>query len=235
MVDENELRRVVGLADVCELLASATPFPNENLANALADGGLAGDALACLEDCGVAHDQAVAACSSWDRLVGQSASAILADIRRTHSLLFVRQGSGVAVWPYESAFLHVRAGKTGEPALFRGPVTLEVEQAMREVGVLPRDSRVEPCDSVWDEFMFLSYLFGNEADALNSGDAEAVALYRGRSAAFAERHALRWMPGFFGAIERKLSDVAEPESASHLFYGGLCSYGTCVMELLSRD
>lgn len=233
MVDENQLRKVIGLADACELLASATPFPGEDLASALMDGGLAEDARACLEDCGMAPDEAAAVCAPWSRLVGQSAGSILADMRRTHSLLFVRQGSGVAVWPYESAYLHVEAGREGEPALFRSSVTLDVEKAMREAGVLPKDSRVEPCDSVWDEFMFLSYLLGNEASALNSGDAEAAELHRGRAAAFAERHAARWLPGFFSAVEHRLPDVAKPDSASQLFFGGLCAYGRCVMGLVS--
>ena len=139
-----------------------------------------------------------------------------------------------AVWPYESAFLHVEAGRDGEPALFRSAVTLDVEKAMREAGGLPPDARTEPCDSVWDEFMFLSYLFGSEAEALDADDAEAAEQFRGRARAFVGDHASRWLPGFFDAVARELPGVADPESAPALFYRGLCSYGACVMDAVAR-
>ncbi len=246
MTDERDLREAIGLADACELLASVSIFPNDILADALFDGRLAGDARSCLEDCGIDPDEAAVICEPWERLVGKDRDTTLAHLRRTHSLLFVRQGDGVAVWPYESAFLHAEAGKDGEPALFRSAVTLDVEKMMREAGGLPQDARTEPCDSVWDEFMFLSYLFGSEADALNADDEEAMELFRGRSKAFVEEHASRWLPSFFDAVDREISGMGEVEKtegsegfgsledASLLFYKGLCSYGVHVMEVMSR-
>lgn len=234
MVDEKTLKEAIGLADACELLAAAAAFPDEALADALSDGRLVADARSCLDDCGVGPEEAAAACGSWADLAGKDRDAMLSEIRRAYSLLFVRQGDGVAVWPYESAFLHVEAGRDGEPALFRSSVTLDVEKSMREAGGLPPDARTEPCDSVWDEFMFLSYLFGREAEALDAGDAEAAKLFRGRARAFVGDHASRWLPGFFDAVARELPAVAGPESVPALFYGGLCSYGACVMGAVAR-
>lgn len=234
MVDEKTLKETIGLADACELLARAAAFPNETLADALSDGRLVADARSCLEDYGVGPEEVCAACDPWEKLAGKDRGAILSEVRRASSLLFVRQGDGVAVWPYESAFLHVEAGRDGEPTLFRSAVTLDVEKAMREAGGLPPDALTEPCDSVWDEFMFLSYLFGSEAEALDADDAEAAEQFRGRARAFVGDHASRWLPGFFDAVARELPGVADPESAPALFYRGLCSYGACVMDAVAR-
>ncbi len=50
------------------------------------------------------------------------------------------------------------AGERGQLALFRSASTLDVGRQMREAGMAPRDARREPCDSVFREFSFLSYL-----------------------------------------------------------------------------
>lgn len=63
----------------------------------------------------------------------------------------------MAVFPYESAFIHVRAGVPGEPALFRSALTLRVERTMRESGVLPKDAETEPCDSVGTNGRFFRF------------------------------------------------------------------------------
>lgn len=233
MVDENALRKAIGLADACELLASAAGFPDGALADALSDGRLVADAQSCLEDADVPAERASAICEPWRQLMGRDRTALLADLRRAYSLLFVRQGDGVAVWPYESAYLHAKAGRQGEPALFRSAVTLDVEHMMSEAGGLPPDARVEPCDSVWHEFMFLSYLLGSEAEAFDAGDGDAAALARSRAEAFVEGHASRWLPGFFGSVERELPALVQPQDGSHLFYEGLCSYGMQVLDMAS--
>ncbi len=233
MVDENELRTVVGKADACELLAAAAPFPTEELARGLAEGTLAADTRGCLEDCGIAPDEAADACAAWNELVGCDADALLGKLRRAHSLLFMRQGDGVAVWPYESAFRHVVDGKDGEPALFRAPITLAVEGSMRDAGVLPENSRVEPCDSIWSELSFLSYAIGSEAAALTAEDEEGAALWRERSERFVGEHALRWLPAFFEAVSHALPVVVDDDEA-RTFYAGLSAYGLRVMELLTE-
>lgn len=225
MIDEKALKETIGFADACELLASISVFPDVALVDALIDGRLLADAQSCLEDCGVEADEVSSICEPWAKLVNGDKDEILADLRRTYSLLFVRQGDGVAVWPYESAFLHVKAGKDGEPALFRSAVTLDVEKMMKEAGGLPQDARKEPCDSIWHEFMFLSYLLGSKAEALDSGDEGTAELFRGRFEAFVEEHASRWLSGFFDAVILELPKVTEFGSSSDLFYRGLCSYG----------
>ena len=131
MDTENEVRCAVGVADACEILAVATMFPTPELAQALCDGGIQDDARACLEDCGVSCERAAQAVSVWDDFNGADQRDALSQIRRGYSLLFVRQKDGVAVWPYESAHFHRAEGKKGEPVLFRSPLTLAVEEAMK--------------------------------------------------------------------------------------------------------
>lgn len=46
-------------------------------------------------------------------LPDEDAEALGAALRRAWSLLYARQGSGVAIFPYESAFVHVREGLPG--------------------------------------------------------------------------------------------------------------------------
>ena len=82
------------------------------------------------------------------------------------------------------------------PALFRTPVTLDVERLMREAGVVAKNARKEPCDSVFEEVEFLSYLYAKLADALNCDDAEAVAAWTERIQTFEREHAQAWLPAF---------------------------------------
>lgn len=230
MIDEKALKNTIGLADAYELLANASAFPNKTLAYALSDGRLVTDAQSCLEDCGIGFEEASIICEPWRTLVGIDSDTLLSGLRRAYSLLFVRQGNGVAVWPYESAFLHVKAGRDGEPALFRSSVTLAVEKMMSETGGLPQDARTEPCDSVWNEFMFLSHLLGCEAEAIVSGNEAVAALAHDRTEAFIMEHASRWIPDFFNAVERELPAIAKPESIPDRYYKGLCEYSAQIMQ-----
>lgn len=232
-VDGISLRRLVGLADVCELLAAVTAFPDAALARGLAEGSLAADALGCLGDCGVAVDRAAATCAPLRALAGCGEEGLRADLARAHSLMHLRQGEGVAVWPYESAFVHVAQGRPGAPALFRAPVTLAVEAAMREVGALPADSRVEPCDSVWNECGFLAFLLGSEAAAQAAGDDGAAAEWRARCRAFACDHALAWLPAFFDALAAEATRVNAAERA-RACYGAIGVLGRQVMGVLEE-
>lgn len=234
MTDENTtLRRAFGLADAFELLAAATPFPGDDLAGALADGTLADDALGCLVDAGIAEEEAEGIVAPLEGLRGSDAAALATALRRAHSLILMRQGRGVALWPYEAAFLHVEAGKPGEPALFRAPTTLAVEDAMRDAGMLPADSRVEPCDSIWDECAFVARLLGCQANALAMGDDEGARAWGQRAQGFLDGHGQAWMPGFFAALGR----LAGSEAVEHLdaearaYYGFVGAYGQRVLAL----
>ena len=67
---------------------------------------------------------------------------------------------------------------------------------MREAGVVAKNARKEPCDSVFEEFELLSYLYAKLADALNCDDAEAVAAWTERIQTFEREHAQAWLPAF---------------------------------------
>ena len=178
---EEAVKRAVGKADAFELLSCAFAYPDERLAQGLVDGSFADDARACLLDAGAdpaAADSTAEALAAWR---DASAADLLADMR---------------IFPYESAFLHVERGMKGVPALFRTPVTLDVERLMREAGVVAKNARKEPCDSVFEEFEFLSYLYAKLADALNCDDAEAVAAWTERIQTFEREHAQAWLPAF---------------------------------------
>ncbi len=231
--DEAALRRLVGLADACELLAAATAFPDAVLARGLAEGSLAADAVACLEDCGVATERAAAACAPLRALAGCAGESLRADLARAHSLMHLRQGEGVAVWPYESAFVHVAQGRPGVPALFRAPGTLAVEAAMREAGALPANSRVEPCDSVWNECGFLAFLLGSEAAARAAGDDDAAAQWSARCRAFACDHAFLWLPAFFDALAAEAARV-NAAGCARACYGAVGALGRQVMGALEE-
>ena len=139
-----DMRKVVGLADGCELMSALTRFPDNDVAAAVASGSVHDDArwlrakdVAAARDDGRAGD-IEALREGFVCAADEDAEALGAALRRAWSLLYARQGSGVAIFPYESAFVHVREGLPGAPALFRTALTLRVEKTMRESGVLPR-------------------------------------------------------------------------------------------------
>ena len=222
MTEERELRRIIGLADACELLCAATAFPDEALAAALCDGSLTSDARACLADAQIDDAAGEAACADWEALAGRDAATLAASLRRTHSLLHVRQADGVAVFPYESAFRFVAGGHEGEPGLFRSPVTIAVEAQMREAGVMPANARTEPCDSIWNEATFLSFLLGSEAAALMENDLDAAGAWR-------------WLPEFLCVTAQKARAMAGDGLADEdavRFRTGLSAWGAQVARLL---
>lgn len=183
---------------MCELLARAFSFPDETLCEALANGKLATDCASCLDDCGVEASVAAAALEPlrpWQKS-GVENTDLLTRANREYTRLYLAPGAHALVFPYESAFMHVERGFDGIPTLFRTALTLDVETQMREAGVIPKNARTEPCDSIFQEFEFLSFLYGNLAAALQEGDAEAVALWTTRADRLLETHALTWMPSF---------------------------------------
>lgn len=124
------------------------------------------------------------------------AEASFDELRREYTRLYLSPGAQVLVFPYESAFIHVESGHEGVPALFRTPITLDVESQMREAGVMPKNARKEPCDSIFQEFEFLSYLYGSLAAAIQQDDVDAEKAWQMRIDRFLDSHALRWMPAF---------------------------------------
>nr|WP_306559710.1 molecular chaperone TorD family protein [Adlercreutzia rubneri] len=241
-VGAGNMRETIGLADGCELMGALTRFPDSDLALAVTSGLVRDDAIGCARDIVSEHvdgqgDAVEILCEGFGCVGNEEVDALCSALRRAWSLLYVRQGSGVAVFPYESAFIHVRTGVPGEPALFRSALTLRVERTMRESGVLPKDAETEPCDSVWNEWAFLSFLIGSEAKALREGDEESAALWRDRSADFVCAHVSQWMSDFFKRTAEEVDRLAEAgkiDVVAKRFYGALAAYGHLLLAALNE-
>lgn len=219
MKREERFAEAVGRADMCELLGAAFAFPERRVAEALADRRLSADFASCCSDCGI--DRAVVASveGGLRAYAGRDADGLLGEVRREYSLLFLGPGATAPVLPYESAYLHAQRGRKGAPPLFRSASTLDVGRQMREAGMAPRDARREPCDSVFREFSFLSYLYGNLAATAWEENAEGEELISDRIERFLEGHALRWMPSFMERTAELSDGVYGPlaEGASAFF------------------
>ena len=232
-----DLRRVVGLADLCELLAATFAFPaNGDLANALTSGAYLADAAGCLADAGCPVAQAQNECRELEAFVGRDAAGLAQDLRRGHSLLFLSPGSQGPVWPYEGAFRFAATGTAEAPSLFRSPVTLQVEKATGEAGLLPATARTEPVDSVWGELGFLSQLYGRAAQAaaqalaLAQGSAGNKAVsWAGRAAAFTREHVASWMPDFMEHTRCRAEAGDLPYGAE---YAALARFGATAVQVL---
>lgn len=224
MERHDEVTKAVGRADMCELLACAFAFPDERLAAGLCDGALTVDAEACLRDAGA--DEAVAREVADDlrAWAGSDAVELRARMRKTYSRLYLAPGGHTPIFPYESAFLHVERELPGVPVLFRSPVTLDVERQMHEAGVAAKNERKEPCDSVFEEFEFLSYLYAKQADALTHAADDEADAWAERARTFARDHACAWMPQFMHRT-RELAD-GEP-------YAALAALGVAALEVIA--
>lgn len=196
MEQYDALKRAVGRADACELLSRAFSYPDDVFATALVEGALADDARSCLLDMGMSASVADDLATGLRAWAESSVADVLSEMRKTYSRLYLAPGGHTPVFPYESAFLHVSMGAPGVPSLFRTPVTLDVERCMREVGVMAKNGRKEPCDSVQEELEFLSYLFAQQAEAVRTENKEALTSLNEQTQAFLRSHALAWLPRF---------------------------------------
>ena len=106
--------------------------------------------------------------------------------------------------PYESVYVDERMMLNTAP-------TLAVVEAYREGGYSPAGQVGAP-DQVGLELAFLGHLALVEAAALARGDAEAVAISRGRQVRFLVEHLGRWAPVWATALGRL---------ARHPFYTAL--------------
>lgn len=205
-----ELQDAIGTADLCGLLSRAFGFPDEELTDALVNGDFANDALNCLEEVGVDGGDIALARESLAGFLQRNASDLFENLKKGYSLLYLAPGAKKPVWPYESAFMYVAEGKKGVPSLFRSSITLDAERLMREASVLPKNSRTEPVDSIWNELSYLSFLYGSLASSLYEGDGSMVSTWTERIDVFSEAHTHRWFKSFF---ERTI------EKAPALSYG----------------
>ncbi len=222
---EESLKRAIGKADLCELLSCAFSYPDRRLSCALSDGSLAADAEACLIDAGSCGNEAAQAVADLCALQGAAVDDMLAAMRRTYSQLYLAPGGHTPIFPYESAFLHVESGASGVPVLFRTRTTLDVERSMREAGVTAKNARKEPCDSVFEEFEFLSYLYAQQAEAIRVDGGDDAVLRDSQVRAFLKDHALVWLPSF---MRRTAEQGAGP-------YAALAGFATAVLAVLENE
>lgn len=202
MDQQLRLRRLVGLADSCELMAAAWVFPDQDVPAALVSGAFAADARACLVDADAAPEVVEAVGRAFETAGPlDDAAAVRAQMRLGHSRLFLITDEPPRIYPFEGPFKHMAANGEGMPALFGTRTVHAVRDAMRAAGVEPADSRTEPVDSAWNEFAFLSYLYGSlaqaEAQAFEGGvPAEGcdAATWRERIRSFNDQHAQMWLP-----------------------------------------
>lgn len=243
--DQTTVVGLVGLADACELLSVLAKFPDSELAAALADGTLAADASACMGDAlaGVPERAARAVGADASSLAegfaafrGLDPDKLRSQLRTGYSLVHHRQFDGVEVFPCESAFCHRRDGREGEPTLFRSPITLDVEMRMRQAGVLPRTSRTEPCDSLWDELSFLAYLWGKAASALWEQKPQDAASWDGRAQSFAAEHVLGWAGDYLtrsAEVTARLADCGDVQPVCAAFCDAVRSYGCGLLAVIA--
>lgn len=229
MGNQIELRRIVGCADACELLSAMFSFPTRALADAVVDGTCGADALSCLSDAGV--DRGTIKFNKLLRGVCEDDAEVLFHLlRQGYTMLYLLPSGEAAVWPYEAAFRHGELCHEGLPALFQSPCQQDVERHMRRAGVMPTDARREPSDSVWNEFSFLSFLYGSLAAALHEGREEDASLWRGRIAAFWGEHGSAWLPAFM-----EQTQVAAPNAPGGEFYVAFAEIGRLALEAIAVD
>ena len=229
-MNEDEVRCAVGLADSCELLSAAFAFPDEALAAALVDGSFRDDALACLSDAGAPEAARDRADRCLEGFTGVDAAHFEGVLRKGHTILYLTPGNDVPVWPYEAAFRYTAENHQGAPSLFRSARTLDVERHMREAGVLPKNARKEPSDSVWNELSFLAYLYGSAAAAVQEGRVDDAETWRERAARFWDEHASCWLPIFM--------DKTREEAPRQTFggeYAALATLGELVLDEVGAD
>lgn len=194
-MDDN-VSRLVGAADGFELLSRTFEFPDASFADALKSGSWQADAFGCLESMGKGPsiETRTAASRLSDLVMG--IPNVLDALRREYSLLYLAPGCEKPVFPYESAFLYRREGRSGVPALFRSPTAMAVENQMRQAGVLPVDARTEPVDSFWNEAAFLAFMLGKSAQGAFEGSSVEEKGTREQALCFTRDHAERWFDDF---------------------------------------
>lgn len=226
---DDDLHRAVGMSDLASLLAAAFRFPeDDSVPKALVDGSFMADWRASWDDaCGASSG--TEADASFDEQGDDAfAEATFESLRREFSRMFLQPGADTPVWAYESCFLRRAAGIDGVPSLLHTRCANDVEQRMREAGVVPANALTEPVDSVHLELEFLAYLYAQWGEAMRveaveggrdeaaadpiadsaAGDAEKPVPHdqwdsgewAARIASFADEHALKWLPDFFDQV-----------------------------------
>jgi len=225
-----QLTKAIGLADLCELLKHAFTFPDEQLVQALSEGSFREDMVSCLNDAGASKEKIDGVDVSLAALTLVSKDELLATLRKEFSLLYLVPGEEVPVFPYEGPFRLKNEGRRGKPALFGSAVSLDVEKSMRRAGVIPKSGHKEPIDSVWNEFAFLSFLYGNLAQAIQEQDEEAEERFNRYIADFVGDHGIKWLPAFMEKTQQAVSD-----SEKSTVYRVFAQCGLLSLEFMETD
>lgn len=224
------LRRSIGLADSCELASAIFAFPEKTLVSALIDGSLQSDACACLLDAGAEDSELEHTRSLFAPFAESDEASLYSSLRKGHTILYLTPGTDVPVWPYEAAFCHTAEHREGTPSLFRSRCVLDVERSMREAGVLPKTARQEPSDSVWNEFSFLSYLYGNRASCMQENLCDDASVWNTRIVRFWNDHAKKWLCDFMDETQRQA-----PRQTFGAEYGVFASFARLVLDKIEAD
>ena len=203
VVDEVEIsasmRHCIGLADACELMEATFAFPTAALAQALIDGSYEDDCIGCLSDIGVGSEERAGISHELAAFKQRDADELLDTLKKGHSILYLAPGLKVPVWPYESPFFTMRLNPNAKPSLYRTQIALDIEELMRKAGVVFEDARTESPDSIWNEFAYLSYLYGSLAQALLQDEVEKADELRGHIDVFVDKHVLNWFDDFMAS------------------------------------
>lgn len=174
-------------AAMCELLALAFRYPNEELVSIVMSGEWTDAASEISGALGIEWE------ANDDALLSSDAEGEFHEMRQEATRLFIGAPEA-AVSPYEFFW---RSEDDGiRPLLLVNPYSTEVERFCNECGLGKSDDIAnESLDSVWTELELLEILAARAA----AGDADAAAKYD----SFLEEHALAWMPRFADAVKRK--------------------------------
>ena len=230
--DVSQLKKAIGKADLCELMSALFAFPQEkNLATGLCDGTILSDVEGCIQDIAPSNVEPALAIQELQSFVGKDIDTMYENLRIGSSALFFAPGGFPPVWPFEGPFRFAAQHPTEYPTLFRSPVTLDVEKMMKTSGVTMANDRKEPCDSIWNEFSYLSYLFGKEAERLFAEDVEGAQTWRSFADSFIEKHFSVWALDF---MSKTINEVVNCTHACGTEYASLARVGYACINIISE-
>lgn len=222
--------KLLGIADMLELLARCFSFPTPDIALAVSNGTLAKDVRACAYDAGLESEPLSSAIDEIEAYRGVDHEDIYSEMKKGFSELFLVPGLRVPVFPYEGAFLYVKNEQPGVPSLFRNHAANDLLHMMRKMGLEPEKDRCEPADSVWFELAFFSHLYGvlfcSSRDNLRVDQTLSIL------SEFVNNHAALWLEDFMDQVQRKAPACAYAKLyplfaliGSAVLPVALCAYG----------
>lgn len=209
-------------AAMCELLSLSFRYPKDRaLAQALSSGEWFEAVDEITAKLNLLTDTQLMK-KAFDESKDIAVEELIHMLRREATPLFVGLPEAI-VYPYEGAWLAVKAGKA--PVLFVSKEALEAEAFCKSCGLKHNDEANDPIEAIWTELELMTYLAlraAEESNGLGSEEhiAPAANLPGGSAAAawaaFVEDHAKPWMPGFAKDVIERSNIAFFPASASLL-------------------